>query len=168
MLTAEQARAALDYDPETGDFRWRQRANRSKGWNARWAGKLAGSIDQYGYRIFNFDNHPVTASRLAWAIMTGGWPELQVDHRNRVRSDNRWDNLRLATRSQNLGNQGRRPNNTSGYTGVSWHRRLRKWVATICVDGSIEYLGGHATPEAAHAVYLEAAKRLRGEFARGE
>jgi hypothetical protein len=76
------------------------------------------------------------------------------------------ENLRPATKSQNAANRGKTCNNTSGFKGVWWRRRYRKWQATIGVNGKRFYLGMFDTPEAAHAAYAAAAQRLHGEFAR--
>lgn len=91
-----------------------------------------------------------------------------VDHINGNPLDNRRENLRLATRSQNMANSTRRSDNTSGYKGVCWDKGMQKWRAGLSVNGKTRYLGCFDSPEQAHAVYLEAAKALHGEFARSE
>lgn len=89
-----------------------------------------------------------------------------VDHINGIGIDNRRDNLRLATRSQNLGNQRINRNNSTGFKGVSYHKQRGKWVALICVNGTRHYLGIFNTPEGAKFAYDKAAVKYFGEFAR--
>jgi hypothetical protein len=99
--------------------------------------------------------------------MTGEWPKKSdVDHINGVKSDNRWCNLREATRAENTSNTQIRITNTSGYKGVGWHKHHKKWSAQIRVDGYLYYLGLFDTPEEAAAMFEGAAKMLRGEFHR--
>lgn len=89
-----------------------------------------------------------------------------VDHINGNTLDNRRCNLRLATVKENTRNQQISKKNTSGYKGVGWSKRDRRWVARITVDGKAVYLGSFDRPEDAHSAYCEAAKKYHGEFAR--
>lgn len=88
-----------------------------------------------------------------------------VDHINGNGLDNRRENLRLATHQQNLANQKLAKHNTSGYKGVSWNWRAKKWVARIQVNRKNLYLGSFDTPEQAHEAYCKKAIELYGEFA---
>lgn len=115
-----------------------------------------------------FDRRLYTASRLAWLYMTGEWPENEIDHINLDRSDDRWLNLREATRAQNSFNTPRRSNNMSGAKGAYWHSQHRKWCAHIKIDGELKHIGLFATIDEAAAAYAAAAKLHRGEFARTE
>jgi hypothetical protein len=98
--------------------------------------------------------------------MTGAWPPAEIDHVNAHALDNRWANLRSATRTQNNRNTRIRKNNTSGYKGASWDARRQTWVAQITANRRNHRLGDFSTAEAAHAAYCRAAERLHGEFAR--
>lgn len=89
----------------------------------------------------------------------------EVDHINGIRSDKRWVNLRDATRGENMCNFLQRSNNRSGYKGVCWHKHTGKWVAQISLNKKVQHLGLFDDPVKAHVVYVEAAKRLHGEFA---
>ena len=100
--------------------------------------------------------------------MTGRWCKPTIDHRDGNITNNRWNNLRRATASQNNANRRRPRHNTSGYKGVSFRRDSGKWSATIGRDGKIIHLGIFATPQEAHEVYVKAARKLFGEFARAE
>ena len=92
-----------------------------------------------------------------------GWP--YVDHVNGNGLDNRRANLRPATNQENQRNRGKQENNTSGFKGVGWHKRIGKWQASVRVDGRLVHLGYHATPEAAARAYDAAALEHHGEFA---
>ena len=91
-----------------------------------------------------------------------------VDHINGNSLDNRRSNLRLATHQQNIHNQRRNSRNTSGYKGVSYARRMNKWLAKIKINGKCKSLGYYVTPEEAFAAYCAAAKEAFGDFARFE
>ena len=161
-LTHERLVELLAYDPETGTFTWRFSRRGISG------GKIAGVVSKaIGYRYVCIDKKHLLAHRLAWFYITGEWPSGEIDHINGIRADNRWLNLRKATRTQQLVNTRLRSDNKSGYKGVVFHPQTGKWRTRIKRHGKIEELGLHLTPEAAHAVYLAAAHRVFGEFARG-
>lgn len=90
----------------------------------------------------------------------------EVDHRNRDGLNNTRENLRMATRSENMRNSRRRKDNVSGFKGVSFHRSTRKWQAHIMLNQKSIYLGIFTTPEEAHLAYCQAAESMHGEFAR--
>lgn len=159
MLTATRLRDLLEYEAETGVFRWRKSPTpRIK------AGQIAGSPDREGYIRISIDRRLHKASRLAFLYQTGDWPREEVDHRNGVAGDDRWSNLRETSRTLNALNRSKKANNTSGYKGVT--RCGNKWKAQIQAHKRVHYLGLFASPAAAHAAYLVAAKRLHGEYAR--
>jgi hypothetical protein len=95
-------------------------------------------------------------------------PGRETDHKNGDGLDNRRHNLRTATRTQNNANQGKRPNATSAYKGVSRkaHAHSRPWVAAIKHAGHAHHLGYYPTPEHAARAYDAAARELFGEYAR--
>jgi HNH endonuclease/AP2 domain len=169
-LTAAQLRAVLDYDPDTGLFRWRPRMNCRPEWNTRYAGKVAGTPTKYlGYIQIGIYGRLYLAQRLAWLWMTGEWSaSSDLDHRDTDTTNNRWSNLREATSSQNKMNVARRSDNTSGYKGVSLDKRRNKWVAEVMIGKKTHYLGQFDTAEEAHAARTEAATRLHLDFARFE
>jgi hypothetical protein len=83
-----------------------------------------------------------------------------IDHINGVSSDNRICNLREATISENGQNRKRGKNNTSGFTGVSWHKSKNKWCSQIRVNGDLIALGSFDTPQEANDAYLLAKSKL--------
>lgn len=97
--------------------------------------------------------------------MTGEWPPHDADHHNRNRSDDRWDNIRKATRAENLWNASLQSRNISGYKGVSWSSERKKWVAMIAANGKQKNLGRFQTIEEAIDARRKAAEQLHGEFA---
>lgn len=165
-LTADRVREILDYGPQSGEFRWRERADATRAWNTRYAGKIAGTINTLGYRQINIGGRIYYAHRLAWLVSTGAWPENEIDHRDENRANNRLENLRDATHSENAHNRRAYANNTSGFKGVSWDKARSQWAAVIQKDGRQTTIGRFATAEEAYAAYCAAAAAMHGEFAR--
>ncbi len=144
-------KSAIHYDPETGVlFR-----------------KSDGGLPyvRYGYQTIVLDKVSYRVHRLAWAYMTGEWPDAMLDHRDLDGTNNRWSNLRLATSYLNQMNKKKSRKNTSGFKGV---RQLKGglWVARIKHAGKTLHLGKYETAEAASDAYFAEAQRLAGEFAR--
>ena len=148
----------FDYDPETGVLTWRVRP----AVNSRLhPGDLAGTLHHSGYIQVGVDGVIYLAHRLIWKRQTGCDPDPEVDHRNRVRNDNRWANLREATVSEQLVNRL-----TGNYhRGVHLIAKSGKFGAQIKVDRHHIWLGVHDTPEAACRVYRVTSALLHGEFA---
>lgn len=134
-LTQARLKELLHYDPETGHFTWRV----SRG--AATAGRRAGGPVSYGYRGIRVCSVLRREHRLAWLYMLDEDPTRDIDHANRDRSDNQWSNLRLASRSDNLLNQGLSSRNTSGHRNVIWDRRAGSWRVEVQVRGRRTYLG---------------------------
>lgn len=156
MITQERLVELLSYCTETGTFKWKpRRCNQHTV-----GGKIAGSIDSYGYRQIEIDGRGYLAHRLAWLYVYGVWPSSQVDHINRDKTNNAIANLRLVTNKQNQENQGRYKNNKSGYRGVMWHKGKKCYVAQIRHNLKCYALGQFETAEAAYEAYRAAAARL--------
>lgn len=162
MLTQEYLKSVLDYDGITGAFYWRSLAAH----NQRFFENRAGSVYGNGYRYIQIDGKAYRACRLAWLYVYGELPSLYVEHRNTNFGDDRIDNLRLATNSQNQANRGPPSNNTSGIKGVRFEADRGKWVAKIMINGRAKNLGRYYTKEEAALAYAVAAEAVFGEFAR--
>lgn len=155
-LTQERLREVLNYDPMTGIFT--NRVSRSP--KAR-AGEIAGGIGPDGYVHVCIDRECHRGHRLAWFYVHGVWPDPECDHRNTIRSDNRIDNLRVATVAEQRQNQSLRSDNKTGFKGVAYMTHKGRYRARIVVAGVVHVLGqGFLTAEEAHAAYLAAKARL--------
>lgn len=162
----------IAYEPLTGVLRWKSRPishfknlRSCNTWNATYAGKQAGTLDRHGYIAINFQGKLNRAHRIAWYLMTGEWPKSFMDHKNGIRNDNRWDNLRQATRAQNNCNKSIRSNNTSGALGISRHPDNGRWRAQICIGGKRRHLGYFITLQEAQEARSQAEMEEHGEFA---
>jgi hypothetical protein len=157
----EQIDELLSYDPLTGDLRWKQRRKQIP------AGALAGHIHNTGYRNVRIRGERIMAHRIAWMLHYRSWPEMNLDHKNLDKSDNRIENLRLATKAQNQANRRAHKTNKSGFKNVVYREKnLKKWEARIATGKKRRLIGYFDTPEEAHAAYVAEAVRLHGEFAR--
>lgn len=162
----ERAMSLVDYEPETGLFRWKVKRN-GYGGGVR-PGDVAGTVNSDGYVIINFSGKLWRAHRLAWLFQTGDVPEkgFEIDHRNGDRSDNRWSNLREVTKAQNMWNAKRPAANVSGVKGVSWVAERSQWIARITVNGRKVHLGQFDDKQQAIAARKAAEAKYHGEFAR--
>lgn len=152
-------KSRLNYNSETGDFTWLQNRKSTE------VGKIAGTKTSSSVRIY-LNGKIYMAHRLAWLYMTGEWPKMLIDHKNLNPLDNRWTNLREADYRQNGMNTGIRIDNTSGYKGVAWDRRVGKWRADIRLKGYRKHLGMFDDPSVAGEAYKAAADKYFGEFGR--
>lgn len=89
----------------------------------------------------------------------------QIDHKDRNPLNNQFENLRPATNSQNVQNQGVRSDSTTGYKGVSYHKARKKYQARIKSNGIRLSLGYYLSPESAAQAYDRAARRYFKDFA---
>ena len=160
MITRERLKELVSYNSDTGNFTFVV----NKG--IRRAGMMAGSAVAGGYWRLRLDGREYKAHRLAWLYMYGEWPDRDVDHINLNKRDNRISNLRLATETENGANQPLSSKNTSGFKGVTWHSRSKKWQAAVKVKGKNKYLGLFDRAEDAHSAYVKASQEAFGEFAR--
>jgi HNH endonuclease len=150
----EQINDLLSYDPKTGLLTWKQSRGRVK------AGAVAGSLRTDGYINVRVMGKNYLAQRLIWFIVTGLWPPDLVYHENTIKNDNRWDNLRLATRTQNAANRASK----NEYRGVRPYGN--RFQAYISINNAAKHLGYFDTPEEAHEAYCIAAVEQHGQFAR--
>lgn len=114
-----------------------------------------------GYAVCNISRKRIRLHRL---IMNAP-SDVEVDHVNRDKLDNRRSNLRICTKSENQKNRPKQSNNTSGYKGVSWNKKMNKWAININAEGRRIYIGSRSNKEDAALAYNEAAIKYHGEFA---
>lgn len=153
MTLGERLREIYSFSEETGIFlRIGGRRPPKKS-----IGRPAGSRAANGYIYLYVDGKKYLAHRLAWYWVKGQWPENDIDHINGDRTDNRIANLRDVLHQINTQNWRRpKPNNASGFLGVSRVRKNGKWLACIKLNGRSTSLGYFDTPEGAHEAYLKA------------
>lgn len=160
MLTQEELKKYLHYNPDTGIFTW---VNRCKYGGVK-AGDIAGYQDKFGYCRIKLNNKNYRSHRLAWLYMTGLFPVDMIDHINSIKNDNRFINLREASNQENHFNVPKRRDNTSGYKGVSWHKGSNRWQANATIDKKYKHLGRFDIPELASQAYQEFCAKHHGEF----
>ncbi len=153
-VSLDRLKELLDYDPETGIFRWKIRTS-----NKVQVGDIAGSVDNKGYTKICIGGHRYPASALAWLYMHG---ELAMcDHEDNNPGNDAIANLRKATYSQN--NHRKYTYNPLGHVGVRF--RSGRYHAHIRIDGRITRVGSYDTVEEAAQAYKEAATKHFGGFA---
>lgn len=161
-LTQERLKALLDYNQETGIFRWKIARPRIH------VGMQAGSVTPEGYVRITIDGHRFMGHTLAWLYMTGEYVARGIDHRDTVRSHNKWLNLRRASQSQNNMNMRVRSDNALGVKCVRKKKGAisKPFYASITIEGKQRQLGYCSTIEEAAETYRIAAEKHYGEFAR--
>lgn len=162
MLTQAMLKEQLNYDQQTGIWIWIiSRKGVTKG-------SMAGQIDRYGYRNINVNYKRYISSRLAFLYMTGSFPIHDCDHIDGNPGNDRWDNLREATTTQNLQNKRVQSNNKIGLKGIHPMKvsSQNKYRARIKANETHIHLGVFDCPAAARLAYVIAADTYFGEFAR--
>lgn len=150
-LTQKDLRKALRYDPKTGSFQWLARRD------GRQKDKV-GCFSRKRHYIC-IDGQPYLAHRLAWLYMTGKWPVADIDHIDNDSLNNRFENLREASRAQNLQNTRKpRRKNAGGLIGAT--RFGSRWRARIGVNYKTIKIGVFDTAQEAHAAYVKAKRQL--------
>ena len=142
MLTAEDVKKVVSYDKNTGKF------IRLTG---KYAGRLGGYTNPYkGYVYLRINGKKYMAHRVAWLYEYGTWPIGDIDHINQIKDDNRIENLREVSKSENQHNVKMNKHNTSGATGV-YFSKAGKWIAQVVHLGKAIYLGSFTLKEDAIA-----------------
>jgi len=145
----------LTYCPSTGIFRWTEKAHRYV------PNSIAGHLHRMGYRWISVFGNKIAAHRLAWLYVHGKWPNNQIDHINGNKDDNRIENLRDVTASENALNIHKpMPKSKTGYRGISIERG--KYRAEICTRPKRHFLGRFDTLEEAKAAYDACKLKLMG------
>ncbi len=162
----------LRFDPKSGLLYWKVRKpEHFKGvnsaiierdcnaFNSRYALKEAlAYIDFHGYKVGKILNKKRRAHRVIWKMVNNQEPS-EIDHIDGNGLNNKIDNLRAADRKINTKNSSMSCTNTSGVTGVIWHKRMEKWQARINSDGKRYNLGSFKTIEEAAKVRKAADKK---------
>jgi hypothetical protein len=148
---ADYIRSLYDYSPVTGHL-WSRRRRR---------GHPIRKTNNSGYIQIEIDGVAYCAHKIIFKMMTGRDADGDVDHWNNDTSDNRWENLREATQSQNQANQ-KRPR----AKGIYFRAKTGRWLAQIQVQKKRTHLGSFRSAAEAHAAYKAAADKHFGPFAR--
>ena len=155
-LTQEEVRRLLDYDPETGELRWKE-------WKKGRKMDVAVGATSYGYLVIRINGRLYRNHRVIWLWYYGYFPENEIDHINRVKSDNRLSNLREVSHTCNSRNCGMDPRNKTGVRGVSWIEKKGKWQVSIKAANKFRDLGRYEALTEAVAHRLAAEQCLNWE-----
>jgi hypothetical protein len=127
------------------------------------SGDLAGHARKSDGRVcICIDGIDFLRSRIAWALMMGEWPTVEIDHKDTDPKNDKWSNLRLSTRSQNVANTNIGKRNTSGYKGVSFDPWTKRWRVRVAK----KTIGRFNSKDDAVLAYKLEALKVFGEFAR--
>lgn len=157
-LTPEDVRFRIDYNPETGEFLWKNSKMPKKN------GKKAGNPQKIGYYVLSIDKIHYLAHRIAWCHFYGEWPELLIDHIDGDKLNNKISNLRLATKQENQWNSNIWKSNKSGFKGVFWNSQKNKWQAKATKNYAGVHLGFFDDPLEASEAYKKYAEENHGMF----
>jgi len=133
-ITQKEVQRLFNYNKKTGILCWKVRHSGIK------FGSI-GHLRDDGYVSFRIKGRSYLAHRLIWLGISGYFPEHDIDHIDRNRSNNAWNNLREVSRQCNLRNTDNFWHNTSGIKGLYWDKFRSKWKAQIQVNGKSKYLG---------------------------
>lgn len=150
----------FSYDPQTGILTWKKTVGKAN------KGQPAGGVNLDGYIAVSVDNVLYLAHQLIF-LMVNGKPTWAIDHINGNKSDNCFENLRPATISQNSMNRKIDQRNTSGCSGVHWHKNQKRWVAKIQINKKRVDIGYFKNKADAIAARVEAEKKHYGEYRHG-
>ena len=157
-LTVDLLNHLFEYDKETGNLIWKIQNQGAR------KGSIAGALRPDGRYQIAINKKLYLTHRLVFLMHKGYLPEI-LDHINNDAGDNRIENLRAASRSQNAYNSKLASNNKSGYKGVFWLKENKKWRAGITFNKKAIYLGCFDNVEEAAEVVRKAREELHGDFA---
>lgn len=158
-ITVSELKELINYDPDTGEIRWK------KGRPGASSGNLAGTLKPSGYVIVLIKRKLYRAHRIAWFYMTGEFPTKEIDHINGNKSDNRFCNLRLADKTQNNWNKKVRKDSKVGIKNVLYFPNFKKYYVRINANKQKHQFGPFDTIEEAAKVAEAQRAVLHAEFA---
>lgn len=171
----EYINQCIRYEGLTGELFWKERplshfknTHGMNTFNSKFANKKCSSRLSSGYKTICLNGKCYLAHRVIWKMYTGNDPKNYIDHKDLDNTNNRFENLREATSSQNKFNTHKPKNNKSGIKGVTWDSARNKWFASCQLNGKTKALGRFKTPELASLAYQSFAKQYHGEFFRKE
>lgn len=153
----EELNELFDYHPVTGILYWKN--------HIRMKGKEAGGVDNSGYIRVRIKNKKYLIHRIIWTIVHGDIDGGEIDHINGNKSDNRIDNLRLCSRSENCMNRGLFKTNKLGVKGVIYHQTMKKYKASISKDNKKVTIGFYDNKDDAYTAYKNMTLLLHNNFA---
>ncbi len=160
MLTQKKVLELFIYEPTTGIVtRKIQTSNVTK------KGEIVGSKNN-GYLDVQIQGKKYRLHRIIWLMMTGNFPN-KIDHKDRKRDNNKWNNLRDYTHKQNNKNRGMSTLNTSGINGIAWVEGKTKWKAFIGINGKTKHIGYYNTKNDAISARKEKEKELDYDTSHG-
>ena len=152
----------LTYDPESGTLRWKVTLC-----STAIAGNIAGTKTRKGYIRIQIKGHRYYAHRIAWTLTYGKIPDgYEIDHKDLDKTNNKINNLRLVTKSQNLSNRGKQHNNKTGVKGVSVCPQTGLYKARVMLNKKEHFCGRFKTLEEAKEAVIAKRNELHGEFAK--
>jgi len=161
VVTRYRLKELLYYHPESGDFiRLEKTGNQVR------AGTQAGCINGHGYIDIRIDGRVYKAHRLAFLYMTGEFPPNDADHRNTVKHDNCWGNLRPATDGQNKYNQGLRVDNSTGFKLIGWNKISGTFRVQSRINGVLRHFGYYKKLDDAIEAAAQVMLTFHSDFAR--
>ena len=149
MITQEELKSLLSYNPETGEFTWLV----DKGTRAKKNTKAGSICKTHGYVFVRLNHKLYRAHHLVWLYVYGVFPKLDIDHIDQQRHNNRITNLREVTRSVNNYNTRKRK-------GYCFSKQKNKYWAYIVIEGKQKHLGFFENPEQAKEAYEQAKSSL--------
>lgn len=157
-MTPDELSELFLYEPDTGKLIYKKRVSSRAA-----QGSEAGSIGKHGYRSVEVRGKSYRVHRLIWFLMTGNWPHGEIDHIDRNKLNNKWSNLRVVNRAENIWNTERKNGSgtSSGYEGV--RKRGNSYQAHIRHMGKRVVIGSFPTAEEALKARDDAVMKYRGD-----
>jgi hypothetical protein len=158
MITKEILHEYVKYDFETGIFTWKKKSG-----DKCVIGGIVGGVQPQGYIQMQICGHNLRGHQAAWLYVYGYYPK-QIDHKNRIKTDNRIYNLREVTSTQNLFNIGIKKDNTTGVKNVHWCNSKKRFIAKLKIKNKTNYIGSFINIEDAKLAIIYARNKLHGEY----